>query len=170
MNRGRNRRKNRYQVSSEFASFGDIAIQLVIFFILASQFAKEPSADLVLAKSDELQTLKTPLVLIVIDDRDRIYVNAEEVPAAKNVETLLTNFFQQREATRDKSEHGSDDEEKKEENPLSDRIVHLKCHRGAMKHVYEPVIEANRKSRCPDRGRRRRRRSVDANSQVIQPE
>ena len=79
MSNDRRRRRKRYSVNTQFASFGDIAIQLVIFFILASHFAKEPSAKLELAKSEELKTLDTPKVLVVIDDRNRIFLNTEEV-------------------------------------------------------------------------------------------
>ncbi len=142
----RRKRRNRYEVNTQFASFGDIAIQLVIFFILASHFAKEPSADLQLAKSEELKTLDTPKVLVVIDDRNRIYLNTEEVANAKAVENFLTSLFEQQEAENPEPNRptgdGGDEGTDAAEPGLNDRVVHFKCHRGAQKYVYEPVIDA----------------------------
>ena len=105
------------------ASFGDIAFLLIIFFVLASDFAKEPPGKVDLAKSPELETLASAKVVVVIDKEDRVYLNGQEVYDPDSVEAaVLVKYENVTESSK--------------------RIVQFKCHRAATKATFEPIVGA----------------------------
>ena len=122
MPRSSRRRKTRPRVVVPITSMGDIAFQLIIFFILASTFAKEPSAELDPATAASLEQLATAKVLVTIDENDRIFFNKDTVPNADALEDLINA-------------------ELAEVEP-EDRTVQLRAHRESLSPTFEPVIEA----------------------------
>ena len=122
----RNRRKtrhNRAAIRPPLAAMGDIAFLLIIFFILASSFAKEPPAKLDLALSQKLDVLGSAKALVVIDKDNAIYFNSHEVDGVETIENSVMEIY-------------------KDVEEAELRIVHFKCHRDATKKIFEPVIDA----------------------------
>ena len=72
----RNRRKMPMAVS--VASMGDIAFLLIIFFILASNFAKEAHIDFDPAKSSDIEKMERSQVSVTIDKDGQIWLQGEE--------------------------------------------------------------------------------------------
>ena len=107
----------------QLASFGDIAFQLVIFFILASTFAKEPQGKLELPKSPVLDVLGEAEVFVLIDQDNQLWLNQYEVDTPKEIEIGVQALLD-----------GIEEPEK--------RIVHFKCHHTAGRNVFEPVIDS----------------------------
>jgi biopolymer transport protein ExbD len=86
----RNRRKMPMAVS--VASMGDIAFLLIIFFILASNFAQEAHIDFDPAKSPDIVKMERSQVLVTVDKDGQIWLQGEECPVdllAGGVEALL---------------------------------------------------------------------------------
>ena len=123
MTRRSRKRREKQDADPPLAAMGDIAFLLIIFFILASNFAKEPPGKLELAKAPQLEILENTQVVVVIDDRDRIYMNGQEVDGAKTLELAVTELLE-----------GVEESEK--------RVVQFKCDRNTSKAVFEPVIDA----------------------------
>ena len=124
MSRGRlRRRQRRLGVIVPLASMGDIAFLLIIFFIIASNFTKDPPVEMELARSMQVDTLAQARVLVVIDEEQRLWVNGEPRDSAEQIEWEVLALLE-----------GRDEPEQ--------RIVHLKVDRRAPKSVYEPVIAA----------------------------
>jgi biopolymer transport protein ExbD len=107
----------------QLASFGDIAFQLVIFFILSSTFAKEPQGKLELPKSPTLEILGEAEVFVLIDQDGQLWLNQYEVDTPKEIELGVTALLD-----------GIEEPDK--------RIVHFKCHHEANRNVFEPVIDS----------------------------
>ena len=107
----------------QLASFGDIAFQLVIFFVLLSTFAKEPRGKLELPKSPQLEVLAEAEVFVVIDDENKLWLNQYEVETPKEIEIGVQALLQ-----------GVEDPER--------RIVHFKCDHAATRNIFEPVIDS----------------------------
>ncbi len=117
------RKKRRLGVVVPLASMGDIAFLLIIFFIITSNFTKEPPVELELARSVDVEVLQTPRILVVIDEDNGYWVNGEARDSAEQIEWEVLALL--------------DGLEKPEQ-----RVVHLKVDRRATKSVYEPVINA----------------------------
>lgn len=86
----RNRRKMPMAVS--VASMGDIAFLLIIFFILASNFAQEAHIDLDTAKSPDIEKIERSQVSVAVDKDGQIWLQGEECPVDlldSGVEALL---------------------------------------------------------------------------------
>jgi biopolymer transport protein ExbD len=86
----RNRRKVSVMVS--VASMGDIAFLLIIFFILASNFAQEAHIEYDPAKSSDIEKMERSQVSVVVDEDGQIWLQGEECPVDLldgGVESLL---------------------------------------------------------------------------------
>jgi len=121
--RRRSRRKRRLGVAVPLASMGDIAFLLIIFFIIASNFTKDPPAEVQMARSMQVDPLAQARVLVVIDQEHGLWVNGEPRDSAEQIEWEVLALLE-----------GRDEPEQ--------RVVHLKVDRRAPKRVYEPVINA----------------------------
>jgi biopolymer transport protein ExbD len=60
------------------ASMGDIAFLLIIFFILASNFAQEAHIDFDPAKSSDIEKMERSQVSVTIDKDGQIWLQGEE--------------------------------------------------------------------------------------------
>ena len=116
------RRRKRPGILVPVASMGDIAFLLIIFFILVGT-PKEPAVRLDLPRAVDLQDLARPPHGVAIDEDGVIYVNADRVAGADDVEAYLAALL--------------GDAETREE-----RFVLFRCHRALPRGVFEPVIEA----------------------------
>ena len=118
------RKKKRRTPTVPIASMGDIAFLLIIFFLLLSDFNKDPDLNIELPESAEVEkTEKTVVARVAIDKEQMIYVDGAKVQSPKDVEwqikTLLTNTV-------------TDDQ----------RHVQFKCDAKVGKEVFEPVLKA----------------------------
>lgn len=117
------RHRRRLGIAVPLASMGDIAFLLIIFFIIASNFTKDPPTELEMARSMRVDTLEQARVLVVVDEDHQLWVNGEPRDSAEQIEWEVLALLE-----------GRDEPEQ--------RIVHLKVDRRAPKRVYEPVIGA----------------------------
>ena len=62
------RRKKRATVPVPLATMGDIAFQLIIFFVLTSTFMKSSNIDLVEPKSPDVDEIKKPATVVLTVD------------------------------------------------------------------------------------------------------
>jgi biopolymer transport protein ExbD len=62
------------------ASMGDIAFLLIIFFILASNFAQEAHIDFDPAKSPDIEKMERSQVSVTVDKDGQIWLQGEECP------------------------------------------------------------------------------------------
>jgi biopolymer transport protein ExbD len=75
-----NRKRRKMPMAVSVASMGDIAFLLIIFFILASNFAQEAHIDLDTAKSPDIEKIKRSQVSVAVDKDGQIYLQGEECP------------------------------------------------------------------------------------------
>jgi biopolymer transport protein ExbD len=76
------------------ASMGDIAFLLIIFFILASNFAQEAHIDFDPAKSPDIEKMERSQVSVTIDKDGQIWLQGAECPVdllADGVTALLAD-------------------------------------------------------------------------------
>ena len=106
------------------ASMGDIAFLLIIFFLLASEFAKDK--DLPITPPTSAQVTKNKVVVaarVAIDSEGVIYLDGTRVESAKDIEwgvrALLVSTV-------------SDEQ----------RHVQFKCDATLSKETFEPVLKA----------------------------
>jgi biopolymer transport protein ExbD len=62
------------------ASMGDIAFLLIIFFILASNFAKEAHIEFDPARSPDIEKMKRSQVSVTVDKDGQIWLQGEKCP------------------------------------------------------------------------------------------
>lgn len=69
----------RKSIEPPTASMGDIAFLLIIFFILASEFAKDPVTQVKLPKTSDIKKVKdkVPPISVVIDKEGRLILDGE---------------------------------------------------------------------------------------------
>jgi|Deesub1362B_J571_1020462.scaffolds.fasta_scaffold00961_4 biopolymer transport protein ExbD len=72
------RRRKKSQVNLTIAPLVDIVFLLLIFFLLASSFAK-PSIKLTLPSAENQQRTRRERIIITVDAQKRIYVNLNQV-------------------------------------------------------------------------------------------
>jgi len=127
MSRRATRRSRRLAVAVPLTSMGDIAFLIIIFLVVASNFAKEPPTKVEPAKSRVVDALENPRVLVVIDEEQQLWVNNEPRDTPEQIEWEVLALLE-----------GRDQPEQ--------RIVHLKIDRRTPKAIYEPIINAISKS------------------------
>jgi biopolymer transport protein ExbD len=115
--------KRRREMSVPTASMGDIAFLLTIFFILASNFAKESGIKYEQARAKEVASLKESKVSVVVDENGHIYLQGKRLNDAKALEWGVSALIS----------HAKTPEAK---------MVMLKCDRKLDRTIFEPVLEA----------------------------
>jgi biopolymer transport protein ExbD len=86
------RKRRKMPIMVPIAAMGDIAFLLIIFFILASNFAQEAHIDFDPAKSPDIEKMERSQVSVIIDQDGQIWLQGEECPVdllAGGVEALL---------------------------------------------------------------------------------
>jgi len=121
------RRRRRLNVLVPLTSMGDIAFLLIIFFILCSNFAREPSVELDPAESMTLEELQQGKVLVSIDKDGQLWLDKYKVADADQLEEALPGYY---------AERGLDPETDE------DLKVYLKPDRDTPFEVYQPVMAA----------------------------
>jgi biopolymer transport protein ExbD len=102
-------------------AMGDIAFNLLIFFVILAQAQDDSYLNWQPAKAANLENAGHAKVSIVIDTEDRLYLNGQEIGVAQLADRI-------RETLGDA--------------PPGERNVLLKVHRLATAVRFEPVIEA----------------------------
>ena len=120
----RSRHKKRRPVPIPIASMGDIAFLLIIFFMVLSEFSKDPDLQLSPPAHAEVQKPEqTIAVRVAIDVNGDIYFQGEQVESAKDVEWGVRALL---DGTT------SDDQ----------RHVQFKCDLSLSHEQFEPVLKA----------------------------
>ena len=86
------RKRRTMPMAVSVASMGDIAFLLIIFFILASNFAKEAHIDFDPAKSPDIEKMERSQVSVTVDKDGQVWLQGEECPVdllEGGVEALL---------------------------------------------------------------------------------
>jgi biopolymer transport protein ExbD len=102
-------------------AMGDIAFNLLIFFVILAKAQDDTHLKWEPAKADKLEEYRNAKVSVVIDEDNKLYFNGQEIGQAQlagKIEEVLGD-----------AEAG-------------DRLVLLKVHRQATAMYYEPVIES----------------------------
>ena len=103
------------------ASMGDIAFLLIIFFMLASRFARE-QAVLEPPQAPRIEDIQDTNISVTIDSDGKIYFQGRETPVSaieQNVRAMVEGRTRPHEMT-----------------------VIFRCDRNLTRDVFEPVIEA----------------------------
>ena len=74
------RKRRKMAIMVPIASMGDIAFLLIIFFILASNFAKEAHIDFDPAKSPDIEKMERSQVSVTVDKDGQVWLQGEECP------------------------------------------------------------------------------------------
>lgn len=117
------RPKKRRSLPLPTASMGDIAMLLIIFFMLCSNFAKEVGVNLAPPTSIDVEKMKDTSISVAIDNVGKYTVNGAEVPDPKSVKFAVEALIGKR-------------------TNAEARTVVFKCDQSIDKKVFEPVIEA----------------------------
>ncbi len=102
-------------------AMGDIAFNLLIFFVILAKAQDDSHLVWKPAASTKLEQVSNAKVSVVIDSKQKLYLNGQELGHAQlagRVQELLSD------------------------NPAGERTVLLKVDREATAIYYEPVIEA----------------------------
>lgn len=124
MRRRSRSRKKRRPIPVPIASMGDIAFLLIIFFMLLSDFRKDPNLPIepptheAVEKSD-----KTVAARVSIDKDGVIYLDGQRVGNPKDIEWGIRALL---------NDTVTDDQ----------RHVRFKCDRTLPKEIFEPVLKA----------------------------
>jgi biopolymer transport protein ExbD len=117
------RRKRRKMIPVPVASMGDIAFLLIIFFMVCSQFVKDPGVKISPPTTAKVGKLENYPIIVLIDHESKIYFQGTSIDSAAQIESEVRNAIGDR--TDDKS-----------------RTVLFRCDKAVDKRVFEPVIEA----------------------------
>ena len=125
------KKSRRSDIAVPIASMGDIAFLLIIFFMVASNFAKESPVKPELARAVELEVLEQTAIQVAIDKDGQIFLNRAQVPDAQAIEYGVAALIE----ARGPQPEGADPP-----------VVLFKCDRNVDKSVFEPVLDAIAKS------------------------
>ena len=102
-------------------AMGDIAFNLLIFFVILARATDDSHLQWTPAQAENLQTAGHSAVSVLIDKDNKLYLNGQQVGIAElsgHIETALGN------------------------SPQGERTVLLKVHSDTLAQRFEPVIEA----------------------------
>ena len=102
-------------------AMGDIAFNLLIFFVILARAQDDSHLKWLPAKAEELESAKNAKVSVVIDVDEKVYVNGQQLGIAQlsaRISELLGD------------------------TPTGERTVLLKIHNESKALIFEPVIEA----------------------------
>ena len=117
------RRKRRKMIPVPVASMGDIAFLLIIFFMICSEFVKDPGTKVTPPTTAEVTRLENYPIVVLIDHESKIFFQGAPIDSAAQIESEV------RTAIGDKTDDNS-------------RTVLFRCDKTVDKRVFEPVIEA----------------------------
>jgi biopolymer transport protein ExbD len=113
------RKRSRAEVPS--MAMGDIAFNLLIFFVILARAQDDSHLQWTPAKAKDLESAGHATVSIVIDKDNKLYLNGQEIGVsslAGQIGDILGD------------------------TPAGERVVLLKCHQDMLAQRFEPVIEA----------------------------
>lgn len=116
------RRKKKAAIIVPVASMGDIAFLLIIFFMVASNLARDRQ-NIKPPRSIDADKLKQTQVTVSVDVLGKFYLQGREVTSADEVESGVRALLENR-TTREQ------------------KTVIFKCDRSIKRDRFEPVIEA----------------------------
>jgi biopolymer transport protein ExbD len=122
MKRPRKRRR-RAKIVIPVASFADIAFQLIIFFMICSNFAQEAGIPVKPPTAPNLDRVRESNTVVSVDAQGQIYVQGRRVPDALSAETELTEVL-------------------RNARTAEARTVLFRCDRAVGREVFEPVLDA----------------------------
>lgn len=111
--------KTKVEVPS--VAMGDIAFNLIIFFVILAKAEDDRHVKWKPAVGDRVEKARTAVARVTIDEKQKVWLNGQEI----SIHSLKSNL-----------------EKRLEGLPAKDRRVFLKCDEAATAIVYEPVIEA----------------------------
>jgi biopolymer transport protein ExbD len=117
------RRRRRRSLPIPTASMGDIAMLLIIFFMVCSNFAKNAGVNLKPPTSVDIDKMKESATWVSIDNIGKYRVNGAEVPDAKSIKVAVECLIGKR-------------------TNAEARMVVFQCDAAIDKKTFEPVIEA----------------------------
>lgn len=120
------RRRPRPKIIVPLAAMGDIAFQLIIFFILCGNFTKSIGVELEFPQLADIEVVEETDVYVAVDDQGRIFFNGDEVPDSEAIKWGVMAMIERRGG---------------EENPMARRVF-VQIDRLTDRTVYEPIEEA----------------------------
>ncbi|HPD15298.1 MAG TPA: biopolymer transporter ExbD [Planctomycetota bacterium] len=117
------RRRRRARIIIPVASMADIAFQLIIFFMICSNFARDAGISVQPPPAPNLERLRESRTAVAIDAQGRIYVQGRRMPDARSVETEVAELL------------------RRAQTPDA-RTVLFRCDRAAERDLFEPVMDA----------------------------
>jgi biopolymer transport protein ExbD len=138
------RRKKRVATIVPVASMGDIAFLLIIFFILATNFARDSNIKLTQPASPHVDEMGRSNIMVIVDEEGRYYVDGVEQPTVQDVEAQVRSLLEIRAAQQQGGgdEAGDDDAETEVVRADDPRVVHLKIDANIEKSTFYEVFEA----------------------------
>lgn len=110
-----------YKVEVPSVAMGDIAFNLLIFFVILAKAQDDSHLNWTPAATAKVESAGASRASVLIDSENKLYLNGQPIGVsqlAPAVKELLG------------------------ESPAGDRVVLLKVHREAQAMLFEPVIEA----------------------------
>ncbi|MEO8494992.1 MAG: biopolymer transporter ExbD [Planctomycetota bacterium] len=113
------RRKSRAEVPS--TAMGDIAFNLLIFFVILAQAQDDSHLQWTPAKAGNLENAGHSMVSVLIDKDSKLYLNGQQIGIAELADRIETALG---------------------DAPQGQRTVLVKVHNDTLAQRFEPVIEA----------------------------
>lgn len=110
-----------YKVEVPSVAMGDIAFNLLIFFVILARAQDDSHLNWTPAESPKIEAAGASRASVLIDSHNKLYLNGQPIGL---------------------SQLGGEVKELLGEAPVGDRVVLLKVHRDAQANLFEPVIEA----------------------------
>jgi biopolymer transport protein ExbD len=101
----------------------DLAFQLIIFFMICSNFAKEAGIPVKPPVAPNLERIRESNTVVSIDAEGQIYVQGRRVPDARSAEAEIADLLSNA-------------------HTPEARTVLFRCDRAAGREVFEPVMDA----------------------------
>ena len=110
-----------YKVEVPSVAMGDIAFNLLIFFVILARAQDDSHLNWTPAETPRVEAAGGSRVSVLIDSQNKLYLNGQPIGV---------------------SQLGSRVKDLLGDSPAGDRVVLLKVHREAQAMLFEPVIEA----------------------------
>jgi biopolymer transport protein ExbD len=123
------------------ASMGDIAFLLIIFFVLATTFAKDKQ-KVVQATSTDVEKISQPKLSVVLDTEGQLWLQGLKVDSAKTLERALSEMIEQRKKNSAAAEVDTEETSDLQLQGNEPNVVHFRCDREMPKSEFAPILEA----------------------------
>ncbi len=120
-------KRRKLEVTPPYVSMADIAFNLVLFFLILAKTQEDAKFQWVPAKSAEVKEVAKTRLVVMVDNTNKVYLNAQEVSVRELAERLA-------------AELGND--------PAEPRVVLLKIHKDTLAATFEPIMEAVSQTGC----------------------